>query len=77
MVLAVGREIAVYLGERAIVVGGGVAGLPAARAVSARFRQVVISDRDELTGCGMGLVRREALYPFHRNVTDRFNKPAW
>ena len=37
-----------YLGERAIVVGGGVAGLSAARAVSDRFRQVVILDRDEL-----------------------------
>ena len=37
-----------YLGERAIVVGGGVAGLSAARAVSDRFRQVVIMDRDEL-----------------------------
>jgi 2-polyprenyl-6-methoxyphenol hydroxylase-like FAD-dependent oxidoreductase len=37
-----------YLGERAIVVGGGVAGLSAARALSDRFRQVVILDRDEL-----------------------------
>jgi hypothetical protein len=37
-----------YLGERAIVVGGGVGGLSAARAVSDRFRQVVILDRDEL-----------------------------
>ena len=37
-----------YLGERAIVVGGGLAGLSAARAVSDRFRQVVILDRDEL-----------------------------
>jgi 2-polyprenyl-6-methoxyphenol hydroxylase-like FAD-dependent oxidoreductase len=37
-----------YLGERAIVVGGGIAGLAAARAVSDRFRQVVILDRDEL-----------------------------
>src|SRR5260221_3209823 len=37
-----------YLGERAIVVGGGGAGLSAARAVSDRFRQVVIVDRDEL-----------------------------
>src|ERR1700758_1362076 len=37
-----------YLGERAIVVGGGIAGLSAARAVSDRFRQVVILDRDEL-----------------------------
>jgi 2-polyprenyl-6-methoxyphenol hydroxylase-like FAD-dependent oxidoreductase len=37
-----------YLGERAIVVGGGIAGLSAARAVSDRFREVVILDRDEL-----------------------------
>jgi 2-polyprenyl-6-methoxyphenol hydroxylase-like FAD-dependent oxidoreductase len=37
-----------YLGERAIVVGGGIAGLAAARAVSERFREVVILDRDEL-----------------------------
>jgi flavin-dependent dehydrogenase len=36
-----------YLGERAIVVGGGLAGLSAARALSDRFRQVVILDRDE------------------------------
>jgi len=37
-----------YLGERAIVVGGGLAGLSAARALCDRFRQVVILDRDEL-----------------------------
>jgi 2-polyprenyl-6-methoxyphenol hydroxylase-like FAD-dependent oxidoreductase len=37
-----------YLGERAIVVGGGIAGLSAARAVSDRFREVVILDRDKL-----------------------------
>ena len=37
-----------YLGERAIVVGGGLGGLSAARALSDRFRQVVILDRDEL-----------------------------
>ena len=37
-----------YLGERAIVVGGGLAGLSAARALSDRFRQIVILDRDEL-----------------------------
>ena len=36
------------LGERAVVVGGGVGGLSAARALSDRFRQVVILDRDEL-----------------------------
>jgi len=37
-----------YLGERAIVVGGGLGGLSAARALSDRFRQIVILDRDEL-----------------------------
>lgn len=37
-----------YFGERAIVVGGGLAGLSAARALSDWFRQVVILDRDEL-----------------------------
>jgi len=37
-----------YVGERAIVVGGGLAGLSAARALSDRFGQVVILDRDEL-----------------------------
>ena len=39
-----------YLGERAIVVGSGLAGLSAARALSGRFRQVVILDRDEHQG---------------------------
>ena len=43
------RETACYyLGERAIVVGGGLGGLSAARALSDRFRQIVILDRDEL-----------------------------
>jgi flavin-dependent dehydrogenase len=37
-----------YFGERAVVVGGGLAGLSAARALSDWFRQVVILDRDEL-----------------------------
>jgi putative effector of murein hydrolase LrgA (UPF0299 family) len=37
-----------YLGDRAIVVGSGLAGLSAARALSDRFRQVLILDRDEL-----------------------------
>ena len=35
-------------GERAIVVGGELGGLSAARALSGRFRQVVILDRDDL-----------------------------
>jgi 2-polyprenyl-6-methoxyphenol hydroxylase-like FAD-dependent oxidoreductase len=37
-----------YLGDRAVVVGGGIAGLSAARALSDRFRQVVVLDRDSL-----------------------------
>ena len=37
-----------YLGERTIVVGGGLGGLSAARALSDRFRQVVILDGDKL-----------------------------
>jgi 2-polyprenyl-6-methoxyphenol hydroxylase-like FAD-dependent oxidoreductase len=37
-----------HLGDRAIVVGSGLAGLSAARALSDRFRQVLILDRDEL-----------------------------
>jgi UDP-N-acetylmuramoylalanine-D-glutamate ligase len=37
-----------YLGERAVVAGGGIVGLSAARALSDRFRQVMILDRDEL-----------------------------
>jgi 2-polyprenyl-6-methoxyphenol hydroxylase-like FAD-dependent oxidoreductase len=37
-----------YLGERAIVVGSGLGGLSAARALSGHFRQVVILDRDDL-----------------------------
>ena len=37
-----------YLGQRAIVVGGGLGGLLAARALSDRFRQIVILDRDSL-----------------------------
>src|SRR5215469_2699896 len=36
------------LGKRAIVVGGGLGGLSAARALSGHFRQVVILDRDDL-----------------------------
>jgi hypothetical protein len=45
------RELAsesYYLGDRAIVVGSGLGGLSAARAVSDRFHQVMILDRDEL-----------------------------
>jgi heterodisulfide reductase subunit A-like polyferredoxin len=39
-----------YLAERAIVAGSGIGGLSAARALSGRFRQVLILDRDELPG---------------------------
>jgi 2-polyprenyl-6-methoxyphenol hydroxylase-like FAD-dependent oxidoreductase len=47
------RETAThYLGERAIVVGGGIAGLSAARVLSDRFRQVVILEKDELPDGG-------------------------
>jgi 2-polyprenyl-6-methoxyphenol hydroxylase-like FAD-dependent oxidoreductase len=37
-----------YLGKRAIVVGAGLSGLSAARALSDYFDQVMILDRDEL-----------------------------
>src|SRR5215469_10253761 len=37
-------------GERAIVLGGGMAGLLAARVLSDAFTEVVVVDRDELTG---------------------------
>jgi monoamine oxidase len=37
------------LGERAIVVGGGLAGLSAARALSGRFRQVALRPIPRLT----------------------------
>jgi hypothetical protein len=45
------RETAVEsynLGERAIVVAGGLGGLSAARALSGHFRPIVILDRDDL-----------------------------
>jgi 2-polyprenyl-6-methoxyphenol hydroxylase-like FAD-dependent oxidoreductase len=38
------------LGERAVVLGGGMAGLAAARVLSDRYADVVIVDRDELIG---------------------------
>ena len=37
-------------GERAVVLGGGMAGLLAARVLSDAFAEVVVVDRDELTG---------------------------
>jgi 2-polyprenyl-6-methoxyphenol hydroxylase-like FAD-dependent oxidoreductase len=37
-------------GERAVVLGGGMAGLLAARVLSDAFTEVVVVDRDELTG---------------------------
>ena len=37
-----------YLGQRAIVVGAGLAGLSAARVLSPYFGEVMILDRDEL-----------------------------
>ncbi|MBB5804245.1 2-polyprenyl-6-methoxyphenol hydroxylase-like FAD-dependent oxidoreductase [Saccharothrix ecbatanensis] len=36
------------IGKRAVVVGGGIAGLTAARALADRFEEVVVLDRDEL-----------------------------
>ena len=38
------------LGERAVVLGGGMAGLAAARVLSDKYADVVIVDRDELIG---------------------------
>jgi glycine/D-amino acid oxidase-like deaminating enzyme len=37
-----------YLGKRAVVVGAGLGGLSAARALSDYFDEVMILDRDEL-----------------------------
>ena len=37
-----------YLGERALVVGAGLGGLSAARALSDYFDEVMILDRDDL-----------------------------
>ena len=48
------------LGKRAIVVGGGLGGVAAARALSGHFRQVVILDRDELPD---GATPRPVYYP--------------
>lgn len=42
--------MAEYLAERAVVLGGGMAGLVAARVLSDRYRKVLIVDRDTLTG---------------------------
>ncbi|MDA3647003.1 FAD-dependent monooxygenase [Saccharopolyspora indica] len=39
-----------FLGSRAVVLGGGMAGLLAARVLSERYREVVLVDRDELAG---------------------------
>jgi 2-polyprenyl-6-methoxyphenol hydroxylase-like FAD-dependent oxidoreductase len=38
------------LGERAVVLGGGMAGLLAARVLSDKYAEVVVVDRDELSG---------------------------
>src|ERR1051326_2518742 len=37
-------------GNRAVVLGGGMAGLLAARVLSDKYADVVVVDRDELTG---------------------------
>lgn len=39
-----------YLGERAVVLGGGMAGLLTARVLSERYRSVVIVERDTIVG---------------------------
>ncbi len=39
-----------HLGDRAVVLGGSIAGLLAARVLSGHYAQVLIVDRDELTG---------------------------
>jgi 2-polyprenyl-6-methoxyphenol hydroxylase-like FAD-dependent oxidoreductase len=39
-----------HLGERAVVLGGGMAGLLAARVLADRYRSVVVVDRDALIG---------------------------
>lgn len=39
-----------YLGERAVVLGGGMAGLLAARVLSDRYRRVLVVDRDHVLG---------------------------
>jgi len=39
-----------YLGERAVVLGGGMAGLLTARVLSERYRTVVIIERDTIVG---------------------------
>lgn len=39
-----------YVGERAVVLGAGIAGLLTARVLSDRYRSVLIVDRDKITG---------------------------
>src|SRR6266536_1869246 len=39
-----------YVGERAVVLGGGVAGLVTARVLSERYRNVLVVDRDTIVG---------------------------
>ncbi|MPY91835.1 MAG: FAD-dependent oxidoreductase [Acidimicrobiia bacterium] len=38
------------IGDRAVVLGGGMAGLLAARVLAGRYREVVVVDRDDLSG---------------------------
>lgn len=42
--------MAAHIGDRAIVLGGGIAGLFAARVLSDAYREVIVVDRDTLTG---------------------------
>jgi glycine/D-amino acid oxidase-like deaminating enzyme len=41
-------DVRSYIGKRAIVIGAGVSGLAAARAVADHFEEVVVLERDEL-----------------------------
>lgn len=46
-----------HVGQRAVVLGGSMAGLCAARALSEAYREVVVVDRDDLAGAGDGARR--------------------
>jgi 2-polyprenyl-6-methoxyphenol hydroxylase-like FAD-dependent oxidoreductase len=45
-----GDKMADYVGDRAVVLGGGIGGLLAARVLSDAYRNVLIVDRDQLLG---------------------------
>lgn len=67
------------IGQRAIVIGAGIAGLAAARALSDSFAQVVILERDQLTrdaapriGVPQGKQPHALLVGGQRALTDQF-----